>query len=217
MAARERDPAGPPAGDPDFQTTRWSLVLAAAGGSSPTAEEALAQLCRAYWYPIYIFARQRVGDLHEAQDLTQEFFARLLEKDYLAGVRPERGRFRSFLRTAFLHFLSKERDKARAQKRGGGRPLLRLDFSADPSRPALEVPAGLTAEELYDRHWALALLGRVLDRLRKEYHRCGSSEDFERLKRFLIGGSSGSSGLTLAQTARDADGTIRLWRGASTR
>src|SRR6516162_8280254 len=117
-----------------FASTRWSLVAAAGQGPSPEAQEALATLCQVYWYPLYAYARRRLAKIEDAQDLTQEFFAQLLEKDYLQAADPARGKFRSFLLTAFKNFMSKERDRAGAQKRGGGQAILPLDFQAGETR-----------------------------------------------------------------------------------
>jgi RNA polymerase sigma-70 factor (ECF subfamily) len=171
----------------DFATTRWTLVVQAGRRSTPDADQALATLCQAYWYPLYAYVRRRVKDVHEAQDLTQEFFARLLEKEYLTQAQPERGRFRAFLLTSFKHFLSKEREKARAQKRGGGKTPVSLDFEAGESRLSFEPADTLTPEQIYERQWATALLGRVMERLKQEHERQGKSQQFERLKLLLAG------------------------------
>jgi DNA-directed RNA polymerase specialized sigma24 family protein len=181
-----------PADDPRFTpgrfaTTHWSLVLAAGRPAQPAADQALAALCQAYWYPLYAYVRRRTADMHAAQDLTQEFFTRLLEKDFLAHADPERGRFRAFLLTALKNFLASEGDRARAVKRGGGRPILTLDFVAGESRYRLERADSQTAERLYERQWALALLDRVLGLLRAEYAAAGKEERFDRLKPFLGG------------------------------
>src|SRR5262249_46320057 len=117
-----------------FASTHWSVVLAAGQGQSPEAVEALATLCRVYWYPLYAFARRQLPRPDDAQDATQDFFAQLLEKEYLQAADPKRGKFRAFLLTAFKHFLSKERDRARAKKRGGGRRPLPLDFEVGETR-----------------------------------------------------------------------------------
>src|SRR5205823_135798 len=151
-----------------FATTRWSMVLAAGKGESPDAGAALASLCQTYWYPLYAFVRRLGHQPADAQDLTQEFFARLLEKQYLRAADPERGRFRSFLLSAVKHFLSKERDRATARKRGGGRKELPLDFEAGESRYSLEPTHEVTAEKIYERRWALTLLDQVFARLRDE-------------------------------------------------
>jgi len=141
-----------------FATTHWSLVLAAGKGASANAKAALASLCEAYWYPLYAFVRRQGHQRDDAQDLTQAFFARLLEKDYLQSADPERGRFRSFLLTAFKRFLSKERDRERAKRRGGGMKLLPLDFEAGERQYNLEPAHEVTAEKIYEQRWALTLL-----------------------------------------------------------
>src|SRR6516225_8614717 len=141
-----------------FASTRWSIVIAAGQRDSPESEAALATLCRLYWYPLYAYARRQLGNAEDAQDLTQEFFARLLEKDYLQAADPQRGKFRSFLLTAFQRFLGKERDRAHAQKRGGGRPLLPLDFGTGERQYQQEPADHATPEALYERRWALTLL-----------------------------------------------------------
>jgi len=173
-----------------FHTTRWSLVLQARDKATPQAAEALADLCRAYWYPLYAFVRKRSRDGHEAQDLTQGFFARLLEKDFLDQVAPERGRFRAFLLAAIKHFISNEWDKQRAIKRGGGRPERSLDpagfdWDSGESRFLTDPSHELTPERLFERQWALALLERVLKRLRDEHESAGKLAMFEVLQPFL--------------------------------
>ena len=142
--------------------------------------------------PLYAYVRRRVFDIDEAQDLTQAFFVRLLEKNYMADADPERGRFRVFLLTALKHFLSKEWDKAKAQKRGGGALPISLDFAVGDSHAAIEPVDGLTAEQLYERQWAITLLNRVMQRLERELERAGKLLQFRRLKDFLIGHSEGT-------------------------
>jgi RNA polymerase sigma-70 factor (ECF subfamily) len=165
-------------------------VLAAGQRGNAASDRALEQLCRAYWPPLYAYVRRRVGDLHEAQDLTQAFFERLLEKRYLAQADPGRGRFRAFVVTAFKHFLANEWEKARAQKRGGGRATFSLDFASQDA-PSLEPVDELSAERLYERQWAITLLNRVMDRLRREMERSGKGGQFHVLKEFL--GGTGNS------------------------
>ncbi len=150
------------AGGGRFETTHWSLVLAARDRDTPEAEAALADLCAAYWYPLYAFVRRKGHDPEHAADLTQEFFARLLEKDYLRSVDRSRGRFRSFLLAACSHFLANERDRERARKRGGGRPPVSIDVRDAEGRYLAEPSHGLTAERLFERRWALTLLEGVL-------------------------------------------------------
>jgi RNA polymerase sigma-70 factor (ECF subfamily) len=175
------------AGHNQFATTQWSMVLAAGRRPSPDADQALATLCETYWHPLYAYARRRVVQVSEAQDLTQSFFATLLEKDYVQPAAPERGRFRSYLLTAFQHFLSKEWEKAKAQKRGGGKVPIRLDFSASGSRWHLEPCTHLTADQLYERQWAVAVLHCVMDRLSAEFAQEGKAKQFELLKGFMVG------------------------------
>lgn len=164
--------------------------------------------CAAYWPPLYGYVRRRVSEVHEAQDLTQAFFERLLEKRYLADADPERGRFRAFLITAFKHFLSTEWDKAKAQKRGGGERILSLDFAAQDS--SCSEPADqLTAERAYERQWAVTLLNRVMNRLQREMERNGKGQHFRCLKEF-IGGSGNSSYGTAAADMGLSESAARM-------
>jgi RNA polymerase sigma-70 factor (ECF subfamily) len=174
-------------GPRQFASTRWSLVAAAGQRDSPESEAALASLCRLYWYPLYAYARRRLPTAEDAQDLTQDFFAQLLEKEYLRQVDRQRGSFRSFLLTAFTHFLAKERDRAHAQKRGGGRSHLPLDFQVGERRYQLEPTHTADAEALYERRWALTLLEQTLAQLRDELTRAGKGRLFEALKGTLTG------------------------------
>jgi RNA polymerase sigma factor (sigma-70 family) len=169
-----------------FASTRWSLVVAARG-EAPEARAALAVLCQAYWHPLYAYARRRLANADDAQDLTQEFFARLLEKDYLQAADPRRGKFRSFLLAAFKHFLANERERATAQKRGGGRRPLPLDFEDGERRYRHEPADATTPETLYARRWALTLLEQALARLRQEFAAAGKEALFEALKGTLTG------------------------------
>ncbi len=179
-------PAHPAAAD-RFATTHWSLVLAAVRQDSPESAPALAALCEAYWYPLYAFARRRGHGPEDAQDLTQGFFAALLEKEYLRVADSARGKFRSFLLTAFQHYISKEHARARAQKRGGTCRHLSLDFEAGESRYTHEPAHLATPEKIYQRRWAILLLDRVLTGLRAEYARTGKETLFDRLRIFLTG------------------------------
>jgi len=176
-----------------FATTRWSVVISAGRDSSPDSKRALESLCETYWYPLYAYVRRRVPDVSEAQDLTQAFFAELLEKNYVGSATPERGRFRAFLLTAFKHFLSKEWEKAKAQKRGGGRAPIPLDFESADSSFRIEPASGLTAEQFYDQQWAITLLGRIMERLEAELKRAGKAKQFEELKGFIIGDHAGTT------------------------
>jgi RNA polymerase sigma-70 factor (ECF subfamily) len=168
-----------------FLTTHWSLVVAARDADSPEARTALAALCEAYWYPLYIFIRRQGHSMEAAQDLTQEFLARLIEKDVLEKVDEQKGKFRSFLLAACKHFLANERDRDQAQKRGGGREFLSIDARDADSRYVAEPSHNLTPEKLFERRWALVLLQQVLARLRDEFKASGKVAHFERLKVFL--------------------------------
>jgi RNA polymerase sigma-70 factor (ECF subfamily) len=153
----------------------------------------LESLCETYWYPLYAYVRRRVADVSEAQDLTQAFFAELLEKNYVGSATPNRGRFRAFLLTAFKHFLSKEWEKAKAQKRGGGRAPIPLDFESADSKIRIETASGLTAEQFYDQQWAIALLGLIMEQLEAEFEQSGKTNLFEELKGFIIGDHAGTT------------------------
>lgn len=176
-----------------FATTHWSLVLAAGNREHEESNRVLEQLCRAYWPPLYAYVRHRVSDVHEAQDLTQAFFARLLEKHFVADADPNRGRFRAFLITAFKHFLSNEWEKARAIKRGGGRKVLSLDFDSADSQVRVDPQSRLTPEQQYDRQWAITLLDRIMDLLEAEFAQKGKIDQFEALKGFLVGDHGGTT------------------------
>lgn len=171
---------------PVFATTHWTVVLQAGRNDSPEAGSALAELCRVYWYPLYAYVRRLGHDVHNAQDLTQGFFERLLEKNYLELADPRRGKFRWFLLTAFKCFLANEWDRGRTLKRGGGKEIIPLDALTAEQRYALEPADTLTADQLYDRRWALDLLARVRKQLRDRY--AGKSDRFERLEQYLPGG-----------------------------
>lgn len=171
---------------------------------------ALESLCQAYWFPLYAYVRKRVVNVEEANDLTQAFFERLLEKKYLAEANPERGLFRSFLITAFKHFLAKEWEKARAQKRGGGRVVLSLDFQEGDSRVSHEPASDLTPEQIYERQWAITLLERVIDRLRTEYEDADKREQFEHLKDFIIGQYSEKTYGDVAEALASTEAAMKM-------
>jgi RNA polymerase sigma-70 factor (ECF subfamily) len=193
-----------------FQTTHWSLVLAAGRQSSLESDEALSALCRTYWQPLYTYVRRRVPDVHEAHDLTQEFFLRLLEKNYLAMADRQRGRFRAFLLTAFKHFLANEWAKAKTRKRGGGRSPIPLDFAAADSRAAIEPADRLTPEQIYDRQWAMTLLTRVIERLEDEYRGHDKQDQFERLKPFIVGQSGPITHATVAEALGSTEAAVKM-------
>lgn len=169
-------PINPPVA---FHTTRWSVVLAAQAKTAADAQQSLDALCRQYWPPLYAYVRFRGHSEHDAQDLTQAFFARLLEKSWLAAAERERGRFRTFLLMALKRFLANEWDRLQAQKRGGSTRI--VSFDAVESL-ALPDPKALSAESLYERRWALTLLESVMQRLRAEHEAAGRLAEYEQLK-----------------------------------
>jgi RNA polymerase sigma-70 factor (ECF subfamily) len=192
-----------------FQTTRWSLVAAAKDRASLPARQALGELYQIYWYPLYAYIR-RHGHNHEAaQDLTQEFFSQLMEREGLASVDEKRGRFRSFLLVACRNFLANEHDRATAQKRGGGRTTLPLGFEDADGRYQREPAHTLTPEKLFERRWALALLDAVLARLRAEYAAGGKLLLFETLKVNLTG-EFGSPYAELAARLSMTEGAVKV-------
>ena len=193
-----------------FGTTRWSLVLAAGQTSSERSAQALANLCEMYWYPVYAFIRRQGCRQEEAADLTQEFFARLLQKNSFHDVDPAKGRFRAFLCGSIRHFLSNERDRARTLKRGGGQPPISLDVEAAEGTYRIELRDDLTPEKLFDRRWALILLERALARLRDSHVSAGKGELFERLKGFLTGDSAGMPYADVAQALGMREGAVKV-------
>ena len=178
-----------------FVTTHWSQVKAAAHSETGTGHMALARLCATYWYPLYAYVRRRGYTPEDAQDLTQEFFARLLSQHRLGRADSARGRFRSFLLGSMNHFLADEWDKRRAQKRGGGGPLFALD-SAE-ARYSHEPVDRTTPEQIFEQRWALALLEDVLARLKAEYTADGKADLFDALSPCLTGERQQQSYATL--------------------
>src|SRR2546422_337513 len=174
-----------------FATTHWSVVLAAGDTASPRVAEALEQLCRTYWYPLYAYTRRRGYGPTEAQDLTQGFFARLLARNDLARVHPQKGRFRSFLLASPQHFLADEWDKASAEKRGGQATILSLDETTAEQRYQQEPADELTPEKIFDRRWALTVLDRAQASLKAEFASDGKSDLYEVLKILLSGEKPG--------------------------
>jgi RNA polymerase sigma-70 factor (ECF subfamily) len=180
----------PAAGSGDiFATTHWTVVLAAGRQSSPDADRALEELCRTYWFPLYAYVRRRGHTKEDAEDLTQAFFARFLAKNYLEGLNAERGRFRAFLLAALKHFLANEWDRSQRQKRGGRIPHLPLDWQTADDQFRLAAGPQAGPEQAFDREWALALLDRVVSRLRDECVAGGRGPQFEILRPFLTAGT----------------------------
>lgn len=179
----------PPGVDPrqEFRTTLWSVVLAARDSSGQDTHDALETLCRTYWYPLYAYLRRTGHDPHDSQDFTQEFLARLVHRQFLRSVNPEEGKFRSFLLATLKHFLSDERKRARAQKRGGGQPPIPIDEVLAENRYIIEGTTPLAPDQLFDRRWALAALEQAVERLRLEYSNSRRSDLFEGLRQFQQG------------------------------
>lgn len=197
-----------------FATTHWSVVVSAGGhggGRSTAAGRALATLCENYWFPLYAFVRRAGYSADDAQDLTQEFFVRLLAKNYLADADRERGRFRSFLLGAMKHFLANEARRQGTQKRGGDRTVLSLDFhSGENCYNRIEPVDNLTPERLYEKRWALALLDLVLNRLREDYRAADKLELFDALKQFLAGETVTPAYLVAAEELGMSEGAVKV-------
>lgn len=191
-------------------TTHWSVVLAAQEKSSPDSAAALETLCRAYWYPLYAYVRGSGLSPHDAQDLTQEFFARLLTKNYLQAADPEKGRFRTFLRVCLKRFLANEWDRQRAQKRGGGELPASLDAAMAEQRYATELTTGVAPDRLYERQWAMALLEQAMARLRAEYTDTARVAEFELLKSALTAERGAIPYAELAATLGSTEGAARV-------
>jgi DNA-directed RNA polymerase specialized sigma24 family protein len=183
------DEIPPYAGGPDlpakFPTTQWTVVLAAGRTDSPQGARALERLCQTYWYPLYVFIRRRGHDAHTAQDLTQDFFAGLFERDALSGLSKERGRFRSFLLASLMNLLRNDWDKRSALKRGGGRKIISFDEIVPEERYRSEPVEGMTPGRLFERRWALLVIERVLKRLEVEHESEGKRDFFQIVRPFL--------------------------------
>ena len=193
-----------------FAATRWTIVVAAGQGQSPQATRALEDLCRAYWSPLYAYVRRCGYEAHEAEDLTQEFFARLLAKNYLADVTREKGKFRSFLLASLKHFLANEWDRARAKKRGGEHTHISLDAQAAETRYRSEPMDESSADKVLDRQWALTMLELVLDRLSAEYADADKADLFERLKVYLTAVKDTVPYATVATKLGTTEGAVKV-------
>jgi RNA polymerase sigma factor (sigma-70 family) len=195
-------------GSSRFPTTRWTLVLAAGDPRRKDARCALVSLCENYWYPLYAYVRRSGYPADQAQDLTQEFFVRLLEGRYLDRAEPAKGRFRSFILTSLKFFVADEKDRERALKRGGG-ALVALEFPAGEERYQREPAHDETPERIFERRWALSVLDRVVEKLRNDFIRHGRPEHFERLKVFLLG-QSDAPYATLAREMNTSEGALKV-------
>jgi RNA polymerase sigma factor (sigma-70 family) len=193
-----------------FVTTRWSQVLAAGRSDSTHAATALATLCTSYWYPLYAYVRRRGYGPEDAQDLTQEFFARLLEQRWLGQADRERGRFRTFLLSSMSHFLANEWDKANARKRGGAIQIVPIQLDTAETRYGKEPADSFTPDQAYERRWAVTLLERVLAQLQVEHTDEGKAELFETLKPSLLGEGDSQPYATLALKLRLSEGAVKV-------
>jgi DNA-directed RNA polymerase specialized sigma24 family protein len=200
-------PPPPPA---RFPTTHWSRVACAGGPPTPEARAALAELCGAYWYPIYALIRRKGYETDAALDLTQDYFARLLEKGTVAAADPVKGRFRSFLLADCTFFLADRRDRDRALKRGGGRPVLSIDARDAEGRFLREPSHEQTPERLFERDWALALIARVFDRLERHYAETGRSQLFRSLKPLVSSHTDVAPRAAAAAEMGVTEGTLRV-------
>jgi RNA polymerase sigma-70 factor (ECF subfamily) len=210
MMGRKTTEAPGAVAQPLFATTHWSVVLAAADQETPEAAAALETLCRTYWYPLYAYIRRR-GYAHEdAQDLTQEFFWRLLDRKWLPEVDRQKGRFRSFLLVAMNHFLANEWDRATAVKRGGRVLFQSLEDGTGERRFADESRLACSPEELYEQRWATALLQTVLSRLRQEAAVAGWLKQFEQLEVFLTGEKRAGTYAELAAGLGTTEGALKM-------
>ena len=193
-----------------FAATRWTMVLAAAQPGQDDALGALAleELCQCYWQPLHAYVRWQGFNDDDAQDLTQEFFARLLAKNALAGVFRSKGKFRSFLLASVKHFLSNERDRARTIKRGGQQTFVPLDAMSTETRYRVEPADNLSPDKAFERQWALTVLDQVLTRLRREF--AGKAALFEALKPFLTGDGKGDSQAAISARCGMSEGALKV-------
>jgi RNA polymerase sigma factor (sigma-70 family) len=204
------DGSQPTEAQPLFVTTRWSVVLAAKDQSSPDSAAALEVLCATYWYPLYVYARRQGHSPHDAQDLTQEFIARLLEKNYLKAADKEKGHFRTFLRVAMKRFLANEWDRAQAQKRGGGVAAISWDSAEAEERYQNDRAPTLPPDQIFERQWAMTLLEQTVNRLRAEYTESGKTAEFEQLKTVLTAERGSIQYAEIARQLGTSEGTARV-------
>ncbi len=196
--------------EPDFPTTRWSVVLSAARASGGPPRDAMARLCEAYWFPLYAFVRRRGSSREDAQDMVQQFFVRLIETRFIDAAQPAAGRFRSFLLHAMKQFLIDQRRRETALKRGGGAVSVGIDLERAESRYTGAVAGLRSAEQEYERQWALTVLGRVLDALEADAARRGREREFRRLSPFLTGGSPQPSYREVAADLGTSEGAVKV-------
>ena len=193
-----------------FNTTHWSVVLQAGGNDSPQAADALATLCRAYWFPLYAYVRRQGHTVEDAQDFTQAFFARLLERKSFQLADRNRGRFRTFLLTSLKYFLINEWRKGNCDKRGGGQQIISLDAEATETRFQAEPADNRTPDKAFERQWAMAVLNRVLDQLQAEFAATGRGPLFEELKSSLTGEENENSYAEIGRRLGMTEGNLKV-------
>ena len=193
-----------------FTTTHWSVVLAAGQRELPQAAEALERLCRTYWYPLYVYVRRQGKSPEDAQDLTQDFFCRLLEKNYLAKADRDRGRFRTFLLGSMNNFLVNEWRRAGRLKRGGGVEFLSIDTDAAEDRYAAEPAKDSNPDAAYEQRWAVTLIEQVLAALSQEFKAADKARLFEELKGFIWGDKSTASYAEIAGHLNLTEGSVKV-------
>lgn len=194
-----------------FQTTNWTLIVQAADSDTSAARAALGALCHAYWYPVYAFVRRQGFSAADAEDLTQGYFTRFIEKGYAKELRPELGRFRAFVLASVRNYVSNERDRERAQKRGGGRSPVSLDQASAEERYALEPQDPATPDRLFERAWARSAVDRALGRLANEIARTEGVERFDQLKAHLTGDEEPSTYRELAAAWGVGEPAVRVY------
>ncbi len=209
MTSEHSTPASTAPGDV-FATTRWTVVLAAGRRHTPQSDGALEELCRTYWFPLYAYVRRRGHGKEDAEDLTQEFFARFLGKNFLGTVASEKGKFRAFLLASLKHFLANEWDKSQAQKRGGGAAPLSLDWQTADTQFQVAAANEPSPDQAFDREWALALLAKVIGRLQKECAAEGKNKLFDQLKIFLTTGKGAVSHAAAAKNLGMDETAVRV-------
>lgn len=210
MAANDVTDSKSEPGKAVFATTHWSVVVEAGQSDSPKASQAMARLCQAYWYPLYAYVRRKGYQAPDAQDLTQEFFTRLLARNYVTGADRRKGKFRSYLLGACEHFLAKEWRRAHAEKRGGGRADFSLDAMDAENRYLVEPAYELTPAKIFDRRWATTLLEQAMMRLGEECRAEQKSELFEKVKPLLSGDSAEVSYAEMARSLNMSEGAFKV-------
>ena len=193
-----------------FETTHWSLVVAAGSDNSSRARAALGALCETYWYPLYAYVRRSGATADDARDLTQGFLASLIERRDLAGLRQDRGRFRAFLLASLKHFLANDRARQRTQKRGGGAPPVPLSFDDAEGRYRVEPAEPETPETLYERRWALTVIDRVLGHIRQEWEARGRGAEFDELKACLLGQAPAGGYVAIAGRLGTTEAAVKV-------